>query len=153
MSKKCFFTGHRDTPGTVRPLLLEAINRHIVEYGVTEFYVGGHGAFDSMAAGVLAEMKRKYPFIWNCLVLAYHPSLRQVVLPTGFDHSLFPEGQELSPPKYAIPTLNRLMVQEAGYLIAYVRMITDGSYKLMQYAMAREKRKQLIITNLAEQQS
>lgn len=150
MNKKCFFIGHRDATGEVKQLLLETIDKHIVEFGVTEFYVGSHGRFDAMTASALTEMKKKYPHIQNILVLAYHPSLRQVSIPDGFDGSYFPEGQELSPLRYAIPRLNRKIVQEVNYLIAYVRGITDGSYNLLQYAMVREKKQQLAITNLAK---
>lgn len=149
MDKKCFFIGHRDTPGNVRQLLIKAIDEHIVKYGVAEFYVGNHGSFDAMAAAALLERKKKYPHIQLNLSLAYHPSVRKVDIPKGFDGSFYPEGQELSPPRYAIPSLNRRMILYVEYLIAYVWMITDGSYNLLQYATAKEKRGQLLITNLA----
>ena len=106
-----------------------------------------------MAAGALAEMKRKHPHIMIYVVLAYHPALRHANIPDGFDGSYFPEGQEQSPMRYAIPRLNRQMVRDVDYLIAYVWKITDGSYNLMQYAMTKEKKGQLAITNLAKSQS
>lgn len=40
------------------PLLDETIERHIVEYGVTEFVVGQHGRFDQLAAEALRREKR-----------------------------------------------------------------------------------------------
>ena len=49
--KSCFFIGHRNAPETLRPLLDAAIERHISEYGVTEFVAGHYGRFDYMAAG------------------------------------------------------------------------------------------------------
>ena len=151
MNKKCFFTGHRDTPDAVKPLLEAAIEQHITEYGVTEFYVGTHGGFDSMATSMLAGMKQKYPFIHNYVVLAYHPTLRRPAdLPTGFDCTIFPEDQETIPMRYAIPRLNRSMITNVEYLIAYVWKITDGSYKLMEAAESRERQGHLNITNLAK---
>ncbi|MBE6997554.1 MAG: hypothetical protein E7427_05225 [Ruminococcaceae bacterium] len=54
----CFFIGHRDAPETLRPLLAEAVERHITQYGVTEFAVGHYGHFDAMAAGVVREKSR-----------------------------------------------------------------------------------------------
>lgn len=39
--KSCFFIGHREAPGKLYPFLSEAIERHITEYGVKEFIVGG----------------------------------------------------------------------------------------------------------------
>ena len=44
----CFFIGHRETPDRVYPTLLETIERHIAEYGVSEFVVGQYGNFDRL---------------------------------------------------------------------------------------------------------
>ena len=148
-SKSCFFTGHRDTPISVMPLLLEAIDRHITEYGVSTFYVGHYGAFDHMASTALSKMKERYPHVMAYLVLAYHPALRQVEVPERLDGSIFAFGQEKSPPRVAITNLNRRMIREVDYLIAYVQYITGGSGKLMDYAISQEKRGNLLIANLA----
>lgn len=43
---RCFFIGHWEAPCTLRPALEEAVERHITTLGVTEFLVGGYGAFD-----------------------------------------------------------------------------------------------------------
>jgi len=150
MSKSCFFIGHKDAPAAIRSLLSEAIERHITEYGVTEFYMGHYGAFDYMAAGVLTEMKERYPQIKANMLLAYHPAVRQVDIPKGLDGSILLDGQEKSHPRYAITNLNKHMVRESDYLIAYVRYITAGSHKLLDYAIKKEKKGQLVITNLAD---
>lgn len=150
MGQGCFFIGHRDSPSNISLRLYEAIERHITEYGITEFFIGNHGAFDLIAAGALGRIKQAHPQVSIYMVLAYHPSIRKPELPNGFDGFLLPEGQELCPPKYAMPTLNRRMIRQCSHLIAYVNKITDGSYTLMKHAMSREKKGQLIITNLAE---
>ena len=147
---KCFFIGHRNTPEEIRPLLLKSIDRHIAEYGVTEFYVGQYGAFDSMAADALCETKKSYPHIKNYLLLAYHPAIRAVKKPEGFDDTILLDGQETVPPRVAVTRLNRKMIREADYLIAYVRYITNGSYKLLEVAKASAVKGQIVITNLAE---
>ena len=36
----CFFIGHRETSERVLPALIQEVERHITEYGVTEFVVG-----------------------------------------------------------------------------------------------------------------
>lgn len=36
----CFFVGHREAPDSLLPKLSAEIERHITEYGVTEFVVG-----------------------------------------------------------------------------------------------------------------
>lgn len=40
MGSTCFFIGHHNAPQSVSPLLDEAVERHITEYGVTRFIVG-----------------------------------------------------------------------------------------------------------------
>ena len=37
MGASCFFIGHRETGGDVVPALTEAVERHITDYGVTDF--------------------------------------------------------------------------------------------------------------------
>ena len=50
MMSTCFFIGSHLASDALSPLLDAAIERHIVEYGVTEFVVGGYGRFDQLAA-------------------------------------------------------------------------------------------------------
>jgi len=56
--KSCFFIGHREASTEVLPALLEAVEQHIVEYGVTEFIVGNYGGFDHMAAKAVIAAKK-----------------------------------------------------------------------------------------------
>ena len=146
--KLCFFIGHRDAPDFLSGKLDEAIERHIVDFGVNSFAVGNYGHFDRMAQGALARAKKRHAEISVRLAIPYHPSLVRVDLPKGFDGSYFPEGQEKVPPKVAIPRLNKTLVNEASFLIAYVRYISNGSYNMMEYARKREKRGLLHITCL-----
>lgn len=56
--KSCFFIGHREASEEILPALLQTIEQHITEYGVTEFIVGNYGGFDRMAAkAVVAAQK------------------------------------------------------------------------------------------------
>ena len=61
--KACTFFGHRDSPASIRPQLRALLMELVERQGVTTFYVGNHGAFDAMAAGVLRELKLLYPEI------------------------------------------------------------------------------------------
>ena len=49
----CFLIGSHTAAAALAPLLDTAIERHIVEYGVTEFVVGHYGSFDQLAAEAL----------------------------------------------------------------------------------------------------
>ena len=59
--KSCFFIGHREASEEIFPELAEAVERHIVDYGVTEFIVGNYGGFDRMAARAVMQTL-PYPY-------------------------------------------------------------------------------------------
>ena len=90
MGASCFFIGHRETGDYVRLALAEAVEKHITEYGVTDFYVGHYGGFDSLAAKTVKESKERHPEIRLTLVLPYHPAVRPIKTPKGFDGSFYP---------------------------------------------------------------
>ena len=145
--KSCFFIGHRDAPD-LADKLDEAIERHIVEFGVRAFVVGNYGNFDRMSQRALTRAKKRRPDIFIRVAIPYHPALVRVELPEGFDGFYFPEGQESVPRQAAIPRLNRTLVNESDFLIAYVRFISGGAYEVLEYARKREKRGLLRITLL-----
>ena len=86
----CFFIGHRDAPSQVRELLESAVERHICLYGVTDFYVGRYGRFDSMAANAVKSAKTRHPGVTLTMLLAYHPYERPIQTPDGFDGTFYP---------------------------------------------------------------
>ncbi len=152
MRNICFFVGHRDVGEDIYPALLEAAERHITEYGVTEFWVGNYGNFDRLAAKAVREAKRRRPGVTLYLALPYLPDLgRPLPDMAGFDGSIYPEGMEAVPYKLAIPRLNRTMVRQADYVIAYVTRSWGGAAKTLEYAKVRERRGELTITNLGEE--
>ncbi len=150
MGKICFYIGHSDAPQSVYPELVEAVERHITEYGVTDFRVGNYGAFDRMAAHAVKEAKAKYPGVSLYLMLPYLPGTGGRPLPDmdGYDGSIYPEGLETVPYRLAIPRLNRMIVQEANNVIAYVTHSWGGAAKAMEYARTRERRGELTVCNL-----
>lgn len=75
--KSCFFIGHRETSTEILPTLTEAVERHIAEFGVTEFIVGNYGSFDHMATKVLIAAKAQHPEIHcPCYSLTIRQSVR-----------------------------------------------------------------------------
>ena len=50
MPTTCCFVGHSEMWGDITQALTDAVERHIVEHGVTDFLVGNYGQFDRMAA-------------------------------------------------------------------------------------------------------
>ena len=108
--KSCFFIGHREASEEIFPELAEAVERHIVDYGVTEFIIGNYGGFDRMAARAVISAKALYPGITLLLLLSYHPAERPVKTPPDFDGTFYPPGMESAPRRYAIARANRYMV-------------------------------------------
>ncbi len=149
----CFFIGHRDTGDELRPLLVEAVERHISEHGVTDFFVGDHGRFDSMAAAAVAEAKARHPEVRLTLVLAYHPAERPVRAPNGFDAVYYPWESERIHKRYAIVKTNRHMVQTCDYLIANAWHHFGGTGQIIDHARKREMKGLIKVTNLSQRLS
>lgn len=136
----CSFFGHADTPSGVRVILKETIADLIENRGADLFYVGNHGGFDRMAVSVLKELRELYPRIQCNIVLAYLPT-EESELPT-----VFPEGIEFVPKRFAINFRNKYMVERADIVVAYVNRSYGGAVKFVD--MARKKGKEII--NLAQ---
>ena len=132
----CFFIGHRDAPESLRPSLFAEVERHITQHGVTEFIVGNYGRFDSMAAWAVKEAKKRYTIELR-LLLPYHPALRPVAVPEGFDGTFYPPGMEAVPKRAAIIRANRYMADHCGYLIAYACHPASNARNLVEYARRR----------------
>lgn len=147
----CFFIDHRDAPERLYPTLLQAVERHIVQYGVTAFLVGGYGAFDRMAARAVREAKTAHPAVTLSLVLAYLPEPGRTTDATGCDGTIYPEGLETVPRRYAILRRNQWAVDVSDYLIAYVAHGWGGAAQTLEHARTKQKRGGLVITNLAAQ--
>ncbi len=154
MKNCCFFVGHKDTPAEVYSLLYETVEKHICEYGVTVFYVGKYGNFDYMAGKVVGKLKEVYPGIELYQVLAYLPGKKpreeyaSLALPSYYDGTFFPEGQELIPYRFAIPRLNQYMIDYCGYGIGYVAYSLGGAFKTWTYASRQAKKGKIKLTNL-----
>lgn len=151
--KTCFFIGHRETSERVLPALTQEVERHITEYGVTEFVVGHYGGFDRLAASAVKEAKQRHPEVTLTLLLPCHPAERPIPTPEGFDRTLYPEGMETAPKRLAIVRANRWMLCHSDYLIAYVWHTASNSRELLEYARGREKRGLLQVTNLTKLQN
>ena len=148
MRKICFFIGHRETDERIYPVLKECVERHITEYGVTEFVVGQYGGFDRLAVRCVSELKRTYTQVHLYILCPYHPAERVPDIPKGTDGTYYPEGMERVPRRAAIAQANRRMVKQADYLIACVWHPGSNAQELLLYAEKREASRKLHITNL-----
>ena len=136
--KNCCFFGHREVTHNIREKLTAIIERLITEEGVTGFYVGNQGQFDSMVYSVLKELKAKYPHIRYTVVLAYMPD--EHIKKVYGEDTLFPDGMESVPKKFAISKRNDWMIQQSGFAVCYVYKVTGGAAKFREKAKKRKLR-------------
>ena len=147
--KSCFFIGHREASDELLPLLEQTVEKHIFEYGVTEFIVGKYGRFDHLAARAVISLKQQYPQITLSLLIPYHPTERPIETPPGFDNTYYPPGMENVPRKLAIVRANRYMVDNVDYLIAYAWHPASNARDLLEYAQRRAHRGLITVENIA----
>lgn len=126
-------------------MLRETILSLIAEEGICNFLVGNHGAFDGMVYTVLKELREQYPAICFNVVLAYMPGKKEDYNFVDPMDTLYPEGLEAVPKRFAISWRNDWMLKQSEIVICYVRHYMGGSGKFVEKAERQGKR----IINLA----
>ena len=134
----CTFFGHRNAPENIISELQKIITDLIEKNDVNHFYVGNNGNFDLMVKKVLDEELLCRQGIKYEVVLAYLPKNNEKEI----EHSIFPEGQESVPPKYAILRRNMWMIERSDYVVTYVTKTHGGAAKSKE--MAEKKNKKII---------
>lgn len=142
----CTFFGHKDTPNEVASVLQTVLTDLIENKHVDSFYVGNTGNFDRMVRRNLKFLKSLYPHIEYAVVLAYMPNKKG-----GFEYpcdsdSIYPDGLENTPPKYAIVRRNRWMIDKSDYVVTYVRYTFGGAAQFKKLA----ERKGKTVINIAD---
>ena len=139
----CAFFGHKDTPESVKPALEAAVKKIIERYPDTIFYVGNNGNFDRMVLSVLKSLSQDFPTISYAVILAYLPTVKSA----EFDglSTIYPEGIESVPKKYAISYRNDWIVKKADMVICYITHNYGGAAKFVEKARKNGK----IVYNLA----
>ena len=149
--KSCFLIGHREIRGDISKILEAEIEKHITQYCVSEFIVGGYGEFDRLAASVLFHARQRYPNIRIVLLLPYCPIPNLKEKAKGFDDTFFPPGMEKVPRRYAIVRANRYVADHVDYLIAYVWHPASNARELVEYAQRREANGYIKVTIINQQ--
>lgn len=130
----CTFFGHRILNKDIKDLLTRQIDNLIAEYGVNVFYVGNNGQFDYLVAEVLRKLKSRNPQISYSIVLAYLPEREKEHNQLSYTETIYPEGLEDTPPRFAISKRNKWMVMQSDYVIAYVEHSFGGAAQFTEYA-------------------
>ncbi|MCD8085132.1 MAG: hypothetical protein LUF28_02170 [Clostridiales bacterium] len=135
----CTFFGHRDCPESVKPQLQALLRKFIEQNGVSRFYVGNQGRFDSITRSVLRELKKDYPSIDFCVVLAYMPGKADPLHHLYSEETMLPEGIETVPKRFAIVWRNRWMLKQADYVVTYIRRPYGGAAQFAKQAKRQGK--------------
>ena len=146
--KSCFMFGHRNVPDTIQEQLIQTVERLYMEKGITIFYVGGYGMFDSCAAAAVKAVRERFPEISLYRVTPYHLAVRPVMLPEGYDGSFYPPLEDV-PQRYAIVRANQYMVKTCEAVICYVKHC-GNSKALLELAIRHAQKDQLIIENIGQ---
>lgn len=135
MGKVCTFFGHREVYRDISEELEATIIRAVDE-GYSIFWCGGYGSFDLCSAGTVKRLKKRYPHIQLVLILAYLP---KHPIPEEYDSSIYPEGMETVPRRFAISKRNQWMVQHCDGTICYVNNSFGGAYQAYRQAVRQGK--------------
>ncbi len=142
----CTFFGHKDTPDEIKPALRSILVDLIEDKNVLNFYVGNHGSFDCMVKNCLIELKNFYPI--DCaVVLAYLPGSKRDPEEKSPADTVYPDGIETVPRKFAINYRNEWMIERADYVVTYVKHAFGGAAQFKKLA----ERKNKTVINIAHQ--
>ena len=137
--KTCTFFGHRNCfAPDIDKKVENAIEKMILHEGVTRFLVGDSGNFDAVVYRAIKKMKEKYPQIDYAVVISYLRSKNDPTAPSPSE-TLFPDGIESVPKKFAISYRGKWMVEKSDYVIAYVTHDYGGAAQFVRLAERKGK--------------
>ena len=143
------FCGHSNYSfdDTVKEKLRGLLLQNIRKNPACKFYLGGYGNFDSLCLSILKELKADFPNIELLFITPYlnkeYSKLETAKL--YYDDIIYPLLESV-PPRFCISRRNEWMVDEADFVIAFVKYSWGGAAKTLEYA----KRKKVPFYNLVE---
>lgn len=135
----CTFFGHKDTPKEIEPTLRSTLIDLIENKNVNVFYVGNNGNFDTMVRRQLEDLSQTYSITYS-VVLAYLPTEKNKY--DDLTHTIYPEGLETVPKRFAISWRNKWMIQQSDIVVTYVTHNFGGAAQFKE--MAKRLRKPII---------
>ncbi|MBQ9551866.1 MAG: hypothetical protein IJU96_03795 [Clostridia bacterium] len=134
--RACTFFGHRDTPQAAESILESVLLNLIEKEDVRSFYVGSQGSFDEMVIRQLSELEKTHGIRYG-IVLAYPPKKNSNY--ADDPHTIYPEGLETVPQRYAIIKRNLWMLEHSAYVVTYVRREIGNASNFKQLADKKGK--------------
>ena len=131
---KCVFFGHRNIWADISERIEKAIRLVHRDYQINLFLVGNNGNFDYMVQRILSKLENELPI--DYVVMLSRIDERTLYSPQ--EKTVFHEGLENVPYRFAISRRNETMLSNADILITYVSNKFSNSYKLMEKARQRQ---------------
>lgn len=139
----CTFFGHRNTPYKIKDNIRFEITQLIEFQNIKKFYVGNNGTFDLLVQTILHDLSAIYKDIRYYIVLSH---INEVAISGNQAMTIFPEGLESVPAKFAICKRNSWLVKQSSIAICYVTNNFSNCHKWMEKA----SKKGLRIINIAD---
>lgn len=130
------FFGHRNTPKEIESDLRRTLIDLIDNDKATDFYVGNNGNFDALVCRQLQELSKIYDIKYN-IVLAYLPVGNSEY--NDYINTVYPEGIETVPKRFAIIWRNKWMLKQADTVITYVTHPSSGAWEFERMAVKQGK--------------
>ncbi len=138
----CTFFGHRDCTVSIRKTLYDTVKELIVEHSVHIFYVGCNGLYDLYVYETLKSLSSEFNIKYY-IVLSY---LRDAERYPN-ENTIYPEGIELIPQRFAISWRNKWMVNKSDFVVCYITHSFGGAAQFYEYSKKNGK----IVINIAEE--
>ncbi len=137
----CSFFGHRYIDEAIAAPLKNALT-NLIANNVDTFLVGHQGDFDRLVLRTLRQLKKEFPQIRYRVVLAYLPAAQAACCAYTEEETVFPEGLETVPPRYAISWRNRWMIRQSDVVVTYITHSQDSAAQFAK--LAKRMNKQVI---------
>lgn len=135
----CSFFGHRYIDEAIAAPLKNALT-NLIANNVDTFLVGHQGDFDRLVLRTLRQLKKEFPQIRYRVVLAYLPAAPAAYCAYTEEETVFPEGLETVPPRYAISWRNRWMIRQSDVVVTYITHSQDSAAQFAESAKKMNKR-------------
>lgn len=142
----CCLFGHHDCPDSLKPQIRQKILEVYAKDPSVEFLVGNQGRFDALVLSAFKDLLSEGVALDFCVVLAYHPS-NSTMPDIAPEYTLYPEGLEKVPKRFAISRRNRWMVDQSDMVICFIRYWHGGAAQFVQLAQKKGK----TVINLASE--
>lgn len=138
------FFGHRNACSNIKPCIKKILIDFIENHNAVKFYVGNNGHFDYIVREVLKELRAEYKNIDYAVVLPYLSKKSNEY--DDYSDTIFPDGIENIPPRFAICWRNEWMINNSDTVITFVEHNFGGAAKYQAIAIKKNKK----VINIAD---